>query len=176
MLKKYKNKEKEFIKLYDQYAFQVYRFIYLKTNSAQDAEDLTSEVFFRFWKNLGESRDLLSPKALIYRIANNLIVDFYRKREKDRIIIDSDIASLANIAGNSNLSQKMEFDSDLEQIIKSLDKIKKEYQNVVIWHYLDDLSVQEIAQILGKSENNVRVLTHRALVSLKKVLAKDLKN
>jgi RNA polymerase sigma-70 factor (ECF subfamily) len=46
-------------------------------------------------------------------------------------------------------------------------KIKEEYQDVIIWYYVDELSVPEIAQIMDKSPGAVRVLIHRALKTLK---------
>ena len=77
-----------FIELYDRYAPQIYRFIYLKTNSSHDSEDLTSEVFLKLWKNYwglpprngGSPRNSLrNPRAFLYQIARNLVVDYYSK-------------------------------------------------------------------------------------------------
>lgn len=151
--------EQAFIRLYDKYAVQIYRFIFLKTVSPQDAEDLTSEVFFRFWKNKPEADN---PRALLYRIASNLVADFYRKN-KETVLNQSVFADI-------DLQEKAELDSEMKQIVQSLDRMKSEYQNVIIWHYLEDLSIKEIAQIMDKSQGSVRVLLHRALNSLKKKL------
>ena len=46
--------------------------------------------------------------------------------------------------------------------------LKDEYQEVVIWHYIDDLSITEIAKMLKKSEGTVRVTLHRALKAVRK--------
>jgi len=160
--------EQLFIRLYDQYAVQIYRFIFLKTSSPQDAEDLTSEVFFRFWKNNQEADN---ARALLYRIANNLVVDFYRKKDSQEVMfIEANKGVLAEAIGETDLRGKAELDSEMKQIVQSLDKMKDEYQNIIIWHYLEDLSIKEIAQILDKSQGTVRVLIHRALNSLKKKL------
>jgi len=50
--------------------------------------------------------------------------------------------------------------------------MKEEYQNVILWYYVDELPVPEIAKLMDKSEGAIRVLIHRALESLKKILAK----
>jgi len=57
--------------------------------------------------------------------------------------------------------------SDMIEVKKALSQLKDDYQNIIIWHYLDDFSAKEISQILGKSEGSIRVLIHRALKSLK---------
>jgi len=58
--------------------------------------------------------------------------------------------------------------SDLDTIKAVLTNLKDEYQEVVIWHYIDDLSIAEIAKMLKKSEGAVRVTLHRALKAVKK--------
>ncbi|MFC1700736.1 RNA polymerase sigma factor [Patescibacteria group bacterium] len=164
------NNEKAFIQLYDKYAPQIYRFVFFKTNSTHDAEDLTSEAFFKFWKNRLGEKNIDNPRAMLYRIANNLITDFYRKRSKKELsLIDSD-KNVLNIAGEIDLYRKAEFDSELKEIVKSINKIKGEYQNIIIWHYLEDFSIKEISQITEKPQGSIRVLLYRAMKSLKKGL------
>ena len=58
----------------------------------------------------------------------------------------------------------------MERIKKVIQNIKPVYADVIIWHYVDDLSSKEIAQILKKREGNVRVIIHRALQALKEQL------
>jgi RNA polymerase sigma-70 factor (ECF subfamily) len=169
-------KKKEFIKLYDQYASKIYRFIYLKVNSPQDSEDLTSEAFFKFWQSLANKNDKIknprdkikNPRALLYRIANNLVTDFYRKKSRTELVTDPEDSILAEIKDNTDLNEKIDVDSDVIEIKRAISQLKSEYQDVIIWHYLDELSLKEIAQIMGKSEGAVRVLIHRALRALRK--------
>jgi len=65
------------------------------------------------------------------------------------------------------LEEKIMKKTDLELVKNALVQLKDEYQNVIIWHYLDDLSIPETAKLLGKTEENTRVLLHRALRALK---------
>ena len=167
-------KKRKFVKIYDRYARQIYRFVYLKVSSPRDSEDLTSEVFLRFWRNISENgsdkRKIENPGALLYRIANNLVIDFYRKKSRTDLIVDPEDSILAKIEDKFDLNSQMSVDSDVEEIKKALCQIKNEYQNIIIWRYLDDFSNKEIAQILEKPEGTVRVLIHRALKELKKQL------
>jgi len=59
----------------------------------------------------------------------------------------------------------------MELVRQALSELKEDYQNAIIWRYLDGLEIQEIAQLLGKTETNTRVLLHRALKELKTKLA-----
>jgi len=56
---------------------------------------------------------------------------------------------------------------EMDRIQKALATMQDDYQNLIIWRYLDELSMAEIAQITGKTEENVRVGIHRALQALK---------
>jgi len=167
-------KKRQFVKFYNQNAPRIYRFVYLKVNSPQDSEDLTSDAFFRFWQDLSNKKDkkekIDNPRALLYKIANNLVIDFYRKKSRTEISIDPSDAILAKIEDKTNLNEGLSLDSDMVEVKKALSQLKDDYQNIIIWHYLDDFSSKEISQILGKPEGNIRVLIHRALKSLKKKL------
>lgn len=162
-------KKRQFIKFYDQYAPRIYRFIYLKVNSHPDSEDLTSEAFLKFWQNTANKQEKIdNPSALVYRIANNLVTDFYRKKSRSELIVDpTDDIHLNKITDQTDLSKKMILKADMAKVRKALSQLKGDYQNIIIWHYLDDFSTKEIAQIMEKPESSIRVLVHRALKALK---------
>lgn len=182
LLSKLKKGNKEvFIQLYDQYAPQIYRFIFLKINSLPEAEDLTSEVFLRLWREinspptkLGASpNSIKNPRAWLYQIARNLVIDFYRKKPQTELILDEKKEKVfENIPSQETdlIQKKVDLEADLVQIRKALSQIKAEYQDLILWHYLDDFSVKEIAQILERSEGAVRVQLHRALKALQRAL------
>jgi len=160
-------KKRQFVKFYDKYAPRIYRFVYLKVNSPQDSEDLTSEAFFKFWRNISEKNNKIdNPRALLYKIANNLVIDLYRKKSRTELILDPDNSVLAKIKDKTDLNKKLNLDSDIIKMRKAISKLKQEHQNIIIWHYLDDFSAKEIAQILEKPEGSIRVKIHRALKAL----------
>jgi len=165
-------KKRQFVKFYDQQAPKIYRFVYLKVSSPQDSEDLTSECFLKFWQDLANKKEkkekIDNHRALLYKIANNLVIDFYRKKSRSEVSIDPENTVLAQIKDKTDLNKEITLNSDLVEVKKALNNINEEYQNIIIWRYLDDFSTKEIAQILGKPEGNIRVLTHRALKALKK--------
>jgi len=133
---------------------------------------LTSEVFLRCWKSVSSGSSLLNPRAVIYQIARNLVIDYYRKKPKKELIIDDEKEmALKNIPNpGAGPEENLALKSDLVQIRKALTKLNHDYQDLILWHYIDDFSVKEIAQVLEKPESAVRVQLHRALKSLKKEL------
>ena len=153
--------EKNFSKIYDQYVEKIYRFVYIKVSSQETAQDLTSETFVRTWESFKDGSEIENPRAFLYRVARNLIVDFYREKSRSQTISDEYIKGVVD--PRVNLEQKALQNADLEKIRQALSSLKDEYQNVIVWHYIDDLKVPEIAQILDKSEDAVRVTIHRAL-------------
>ena len=154
--------------IYDKYVDKIFRFIVLKVKSSEIAEDLCSEVFLRGWEAFKEKQDKIDNiQAFLYQIARNLITDHYRQEGKVRLVS----AEYAPITDTSqDLEEKALFQSDLGQVKVALANIKEEYREVIIWYYLDELKVPEIAKILDRSEGTCRVLIHRALQSLKNEL------
>jgi RNA polymerase sigma-70 factor (ECF subfamily) len=161
------NSRKIFSQIYDQYVEKIYRFIFLKVSSREIAEDLTSETFLRTWeafKNQNPEKEIKNPQAFLYQIARNLVVDHYREKGRTKII-SAEYVPIAD--PREDLKEKAILTSDINVVRLALTNLSDDYQNVIIWHYLDDFSVPEIAKMLDKSEGAVRVLLHRALKVLK---------
>ncbi|MDD4994908.1 MAG: RNA polymerase sigma factor [Patescibacteria group bacterium] len=165
----YKIKAKQdagaFAELYDDYGAKIYRFIFFKVSSEQEAEDLSSEVFLKAWDYLAGSQPVKSVGALLYTIARNLVIDHYRQRKSD-IQLMEETAGEVDIVGLAELEKQ----SDLARIYRALNKLKDEYREIVVMKYLDNMTAGEIASILQKSGNNVRVLLHRSLAALREIM------
>ena len=159
------NSRKTFSKIYDKYIDKIYRFIFVKVNSKEIAEDLTSESFSKAWSSFKEKgSDIENIQAFLYRIARNLVTDYYRQKGRAHII-PTDNPRI--IDPRHNLKEEVEIKSDIENIKIVLSNLKDDYQNVIVWRYLDDLSIPEVAKLLDRTEDATRVLLHRALKVLK---------
>ncbi len=165
------NLKQKFSQIYDKQVEKIYRFIFLKVDSKEAAEDLTSETFLRAWeafeqraKENSRKEPILNPRAFIYQIARNAIVDYYRFRAKNESVsaVDEEITD-----PRPNLENQAIINSDLERAKKAMSYLNDDYQNVLIWRYLDSLAIPEIAGLLGRSEEATRVLISRALKSLR---------
>jgi len=161
------SKKKEFARIYDHHVEQIYRFVVLKVGSKETAEDITSRVFTRIWEYMKneENPDLENPRAYLYRLARNAVIDHYRKKELDSVAAPEDLP-LAD--GSRGIDEEAAERSEMKRIREALQALNEDYQNVIVWYYLDELSAEEIAELLGKSENAVRVTVHRALRALRK--------
>lgn len=155
--------------LYDLYSTRIYRFIYFKVSSAVDAEDLTAEVFLKAWEYLKNRREIENFSGLLYKIARNLVIDFYRHRAGGKEE-SADLIFFERLSDAGAAVKKLENAQEAESIIKCLRLLKEEYREVLTLRYIDDLDIGEIAKILGKSQIGARVLIHRALKTLRKIL------
>ncbi len=163
-----KNCQKKFSKIYNQYIDKIYRFIFLKVSSQNIAEDLSSETFLKGWEVFKKGPNKIeNPQAFLYQIARNLVTDYYREKGRTQFV-SADCVPLAD--PGLGLEEKSFLDSDIDKIRIVLANLKEDYQEVIIWRYLDDLSIGEMAKLLNKPEATIRVMLHRALKTLKKEL------
>jgi len=157
-----------FSKIYDENINKIYRFIYLKVNSQETAEDLCSETFLKGWQVFKSNKNIENPQAFLYQIARNLVIDHYREKARTQTVSpeSSPIADpSADLEGAALVNLEM------DAIKTALADLRNDYQEVIIWHYVNDYSVPEIAKMMGKSEGATRVQLHRALKALKDKMA-----
>ncbi len=165
------NHKEQFSRIYDQYIEKIYRFIYLKVSSQEMAEDITSKVFLNGWESYKNKGGISNPGAFLYQIARNMIVDYYREKDKTKIVSTEFIPQIAD--NRTNVHEKAVLGSDIEMVKSAIQNLKKDYQDVLIWHYLEDMPVAEIAQILDKPNGTIRVMIHRGLKALKNELIQE---
>lgn len=172
ILKKIKKGDKEaFGELYDFYAPKIYRFVRLKVDSQETAQDLTSEAFLKIWQHIQDQRKIRERfQSLLYKIARNLVIDFYRARSVREILIEDNFEEFSKIEADNDSSKLVIRKEELKEARMALAQIHPSYQDVIVWHFIDELSITEISEILDKNEGTVRVLIHRAVKSLKKVM------
>jgi RNA polymerase sigma-70 factor (ECF subfamily) len=157
--------------LYKRYLDEIYRFVFYKVGSKPTAEDITEEAFVRAWENLPRTykRDqkLENFRAWIYRIANNLVIDFYRKKKPVENIESPNL-------GSAPLPETIAIErEETEHLAKSLRKLKPDFQQIIILRVVNELPYNEIASIMSISENHSRVLLYRALKKLKGIIKED---
>ena len=167
-----KETQEKFSKIYDDYNAKIYRFIYLKVSSQEIAEDLSSDVFTRLWEALQEQIrnskfEIRNFQAYMYQIARNVVADHYKKKNIKTVSVDENF----EIVDSENpVEEKAMVNMEMDRVQKALAGLHSDYQDLIIWRYLDELSFSEIAQITGKTEDTVRVGLHRALQALKQRL------
>ncbi len=159
----------EFSQIYYREIDKIFRFFFLRVNSVEEAEDLTSLVFLKFYQSFQkkDEKTVVDKKSFLYKMARNLLIDFYRKKDRNSLSLDKLFKEGFDLPSPDKIENKIELDFQMEEIKKALKEINPLYADIIILHYIDDLSIKELALILNKKENNVRVLVHRALEALK---------
>lgn len=158
-----------FGRLYDMHVDRVYRHVYYRVGNIADAEDLTQQVFIKAWEAISRYKKTASPfLAWLIKISHNLVIDFYRSN-KTRTYLDFDIVASEPESGPEHLA---EIHLDQQQIRRAILELPGDQQQVVLMRFIEDFSYPEIAASLGKSEGAARVILHRALVRLRKILEK----
>jgi RNA polymerase sigma-70 factor (ECF subfamily) len=159
----------QFGQIYDQYIDKIYRFVYLKVNSQEIAEDVTSKVFTKGWEAFqNPNSEIKNPGAFLYQIARNAVIDHYREKGRTRVVSADD--GLEIVDPGTNAQDKAILSADIGTIKKAIAKLKQEHQDIIIWHYLEDMPIANIAELLGKPEGTVRVMLHRGLNDLKDII------
>lgn len=151
-----------FGELYEQYVRKIYDFIYYKTHHKETAEDLTSQTFFKALEKIHTFKpDRGSFNTWIYQIARNTVTDHYRQ-SKTTLNID-DIWDLSN---DDDVERDADTRLQLEKVHQHLGKLKPELREILLLRLWNDLPFKDIADIVGKSEANCKMIVHRALGKL----------
>ena len=158
-----------YLKMYDFYAPKLFRHAYYRTGSKETAEDIAQQVFYKTWQYImNKNNKIDNINAFLYRSVNNLIADHFRKSERKNIGIDDDLErKLPNQSSNSG--EAVDHQLGIDKVKAGLNKLKPEQQNLITWHYFDDLSYDQISKITGKSKNAIYVGVHRALKELRQI-------
>jgi len=154
--------------LYDHYMAPIYRFILMKVSSRQEAEDLAHDVFMSAWQNIHSYTPQGHPfSSWLYQIARNKVIDHYRLKKPTADIenIDSSFIKVLDAS-----EQNIDFGFNLVKVRQAITKLTPDQQDVVIMRFIEDLTHQEIAAALERSEGAVRLLQHRAINNLKSLL------
>lgn len=154
------------LEAHDAYAAELLRFAYTKTGDQAVAEDLVAETFLKYWKRLKEGIDIKADRAFLFHLLRCDIIDHYRVHHRRiHVPIESIIDTLSD---GTSLADDLDTKMDITRVMEALQKLKPAQADLLLLRYTQDLSFSEIAQIVGDTENSLRVQTHRALATLRK--------
>lgn len=173
----YQGKIDAFEEIYDYYAPKIYRFVYFRVSSVEDAEDLVSQIFIKLLKSLTREsgREVNNLQAFIYSIARNLVTDFYRQK-KIVIAFDDKIKNelIDSKRSIENLNLSIDFSIEINNTMQAVKGLEDNCQEIIILRFVNDLSIKEIAIILGKSSGSIKVSLHRAIKKLRTIINNNL--
>jgi len=155
--------------LYDRYQTQIYRFIYLKVSHREEAEDLTHQVFLKSWQTIGGYKFQGFPfSSWLYRIARNQVIDYYRAKKNNLNIEEIRESKIDD--SSVEITEILDNNSDVKKIKEAIKQLNPGHQDVIILRFIEELSLKETASTLKKSEMAIKLLQHRAIKNLKKIL------
>ncbi len=161
-----------FASLYDRYVERVYNYIYYRVGNRPDAEDLTQQVFLNAWQAIGRyQRTGASFVAWLLTIAHNQVISLHR-RSKDVSYLEIEPATQERWADPEGEAMAKH---DRLAVRGAILKLKPDQQQVITMRYLEDLSYADIAAALGKTEGNIRVIQHRAIAEMNRLLSREVK-
>ncbi len=160
------NTEAQFLEAFERFADALFRHCFFHVSDREAAKDLVQETFARAWDYLREEKEVRDYRAFLYRIADNLIIDFYRK---GKAVSFEDLGDKEKNTLFYDERGAREVADAARRVLREIKKLPEDYQKVVMMRYVDELTPKEIAAILGESENAVSVRIHRGIEKLRAV-------
>ncbi len=160
------NQREIFEQAYIDLADSIFRYIYFRVFDRDIAKDLTQETFYKVWDYLAKGKDIENIKAFTYRTAHNIIVNHIRGIKPSISIDELDETIGFEIADTSQEDSKQQA-QDIASILDSFKILKDADAEIMKLRYIDDLSIQEIAEITSSTENSISVKIHRLLEKLR---------
>ncbi len=155
--------------IYDELVKPVYRYIFYRV-AENIAEDLTEETFLKVWQNLKKYKKTKHPfSSWVFRIAHNLVVDYYRKNHVTNEISEE----LPDTQESNNPEHKVNIKLTQIRLKKVIRHLPDNYKEVIILKYVNDFNNKEISDTIGKSEATVRTIQFRALKKLRAMLSEE---
>jgi RNA polymerase sigma-70 factor, ECF subfamily len=154
----------EFAALYDIHFERIYAFVARRTRDRDKAEDLTSEVFHKALANLKTYTWTGAPfAAWLFRIAANAVFDQTKRSARELLSVPGNASDPPEPSGGPEQE-----DAEVRaRLFRLVEKLPAEQRSVVFGRFVEQQSIREIAQQLGKSEGAVKQLQFRALEKLR---------
>jgi len=158
--------------LYERYVGRIYTYIYYRTGNHNDAEDLTSRVFFRAMRHIHTYQDRGIPfSAWLYRIAHNLVANWHRDNSRRQEVGLEDAPLYENERHYPEATLlRSEEQTGLLEVVRQL---PAERQQLLILKFVEHYSNAEIGLVMGRSEGAIKSLYHRTLLNLRERLEKS---
>ena len=169
LIEKAKYSAEAFGELYDCYFDLIFGYVLRRSADIDTAKDITSAVFLKAMKNMKKFRWQGVPFShWLYRIANNDIIDYYKKRKREISVEMEFFSAVGNMdyetAIGRNEVRKHDEYLDLHSAVS---RLSPKYQEVIALRYFEDLDIDTIAEILQRPVGTVKSLIHRGVNQLR---------
>jgi RNA polymerase sigma-70 factor, ECF subfamily len=163
----------EVIELYKDKVFQI---CFRMLGNRHEAEDISQEAFIRAYVNIHTFNQKRKFSTWLYRIATNLCIDRIRKKKPD-YYLDAEVTGTdgltmySQVAADGQLPEEEVEEMELQaEIQRQILKLPDKYRSVIVLKYIEELSLQEISEILDLPLGTVKTRIHRGREALRKQL------
>ncbi|MFE8700623.1 sigma-70 family RNA polymerase sigma factor [Cytobacillus sp. FJAT-54145] len=154
-------KEEQLVWLMEEYGDMVIRLAYTYVKQQQLAEDISQEVFISCYQNLNRFQNRSTYKTWLYRITVNKCKD-YLKSWSFKNIQYKDIISSFLMSTTPSADSAFIYLEEKEDLFEKVLTLPVKFREIIILHYYEDLSVNDISELLGLNLNTVKTRLHRA--------------
>lgn len=167
------------MKYYTDLANPIFRHCYYRVYNRERAQELMQDTFLKAWQYIINGNEVRNMKALIYKIANNLVIDDSRKRHNNDISLEEYNAPNGQDGADSekkywepsvDIRESLQDTIDGRMALQALKGLDVDHREVILMRYVDGLSPHEIAEVLGETSNVVSVRLHRAIAKLRTIV------
>ncbi len=158
----------QFAEKYQQFFPRVFAYVYGRVRNVHEAEDLVSEVFERAFLKMGSLRNDEAFATWLFTIARTLVTSHARKRGRESIV-DPDILKSV-VATSMSVENEVLVREEVAAVVECLKKFPQREQDIVSLKFDAELTNGQIAQVMGLSEANVRVILFRTLRKLREIM------
>ncbi|MBT3835341.1 RNA polymerase sigma factor [Candidatus Peribacteria bacterium] len=162
------NMEQLFLEAYDEYADAIFRHCTLRMGNREKGKDLMQDTFMKAWEYISKDKHIGNMRAFLYKVANNLIIDNVRKRNVRKEDSLEALQEKGFDLHDAKQSPIREYEG--KTIVETIQKIEEPYRTALTMRYVDDLTIGEISDVVGISDNATSVRIHRGLKQLTSIL------
>jgi len=170
-----KGDQEAFEGIVDLFKDKIYRHCYRMVGNGHEAEDLAQETFLRAYRNISKYNSEYKFSTWIFRIATNLCIDRLRKKKPD-YYLDAEVPGTDGATMYSQLQtdeplpeQVVTENEQWNELQEEIMKLPEKYRTAIVLKYVEDLSLEEISQIMDIPVPTVKTRIHRGREALKKV-------
>lgn len=168
------------VKLVNLYKDKIYYLGYRMLGNKEEAEDICQETFIRVYTNIDKYNNKYKFSTWVYKIATNLCIDRIRKNKNiiyslDNNLENNDNADWYTLVPDSGLNPEEEviLNEQNNSIQQSFEKLPVKYRAIMILRYVDELTLQEISEVLDLPITTIKTRLHRGREYMRNNLLSD---
>lgn len=149
-----------------EYYPMIYRFVYIQVKNRADAQDITQEVFYKFFVSNIDFIDAEKERSWLFTVAYNQCKNYWRTGWYKRVFpIKQEFLEFEN-----TLEAQYEKKENASYVVTCVAKLPPKYREIIHLFYYEDMKIEKISEITGKNKSTIQTQLHRGRKLLKKIM------